>query len=1026
MRPLRLSLQAIGPFNGLVDIDFEKIGANELFLIHGKTGSGKTTLFDAICYALYSKVPSGREGSLKSDFAKETDKPFVEFTFALKDVRYVAYRQWAYKVPLKTKDGTKGCPESCTFSKINADGSIETLASSKSQMNVLVQERLGLDVNQFSQVVLLPQGEFRQLLLASSQDREVLMEKLFDASLYDGVQAWFDAEMKRFEGEGRDATARRKTYLEQVYGMIPEDRRPGDDAVFGVQAVDGEIGILRAQIETAGSDVAALMTAADASRSTLEAARQLSKDLGELARRAAEEAKLKDEQARIEPLGTSLRLARIAASLLPEQTELDRKESAVAGSRKRLADTTLAYEVANARKRGADEQVKLLPDLEMSVSMLATVDGQAKELRNTLQTMTGLQTRLAVVTKDMAESFRQQQAVEKGLAELTSRLGLDRGARDKLQASEVDLASLCSRLEKLQKGVATAGRIAKQTQFLVALKASSAGLESRKAAAAEALAALRERWNRNAAGVLAQGLQDGDACPVCGSPEHPRPARLADATATQDAIEAAELGLEQTTSAAGEAAIAVEKAATVLDSETATLRDLEQELGEAVCEAAVASTTRQMDAERARQNALKKLDEGIYELETKRIPKGNAMLAGIKAKIASLTTELDQLGIQIAEQKAVFTRQLQPPIADRLAGRDVSPDSIEELIKDAAKEASVLVLRMEGIKREHNEAGTELAGLESGRRAIGAALEQAELELKQRQHEMIAKLQASPFGDVEGLKKAYQPHAWIEATEARIKQHQEAGASVRAIIAELEKRVDKREDPDMEALEQRDAEHQSKLKEATAALHRLQHTEGALSKLAVEIRAMDAQFQRVEARMRVLGRLAEQVGGKGQPRISLKRFFLAQRLEEVLIQASNRLRVLSEGRFELLLDKKAADGRIGAGLDLRVGDGFTGTDRPVNTLSGGQMFLASLSMALGLADVVQARSGGIRLDTLFVDEGFGSLDDETLQVALKVLNELRKGRMVGVISHVEELKRQIEKKIEVQGSGAGSTLKMVF
>jgi len=219
-------------------------------------------------------------------------------------------------------------------------------------------------------------------------------------------------------------------------------------------------------------------------------------------------------------------------------------------------------------------------------------------------------------------------------------------------------------------------------------------------------------------------------------------------------------------------------------------------------------------------------------------------------------------------------------------------------------------------------------------------------------------------------------------------------------------------------------EHKQKADEATETLHRLKHTRSALAGLATELRDLEKEFEDISAKMKVLGRIEEQVRGKGQPKISLKRYFLAHRLEEVLIQASSRLRVLSDGRFDLKRDTEVSDARSGAGLDLLVMDSFTGTERPVNSLSGGQMFLASLSMALGLADVVQARSGGVRLDTLLVDEGFGSLDDETLQTALKVLNELREGRMVGVISHVNELKRQIGNRIEVMSADAGSKVSM--
>ena len=1024
MRPIKLSLKAIGPFKNKVEIDFSTIGAHELFLIHGKTGSGKTTLFDAICFALYGTVPSGREGCLISDFAEKMDRPFVEFEFELGTERYRAFRQFEYQIPLKTKEGTKRSPEKLEFCRVHDDGTTETLATKKKLMLEVIQERLGLDVNQFKQVVLLPQGEFRQLLLANSSDREKLLERLFDSSFYDGIQNWFEEEAKQFATDNKSVQEKRQTYLDQALDKIPEERRPTEDAVFGVATIDEEVGIFKERIKGESATVKKLTEAAELKLKELETGRQLVNDLTELVLKKAEKVHLEERKGEIERLSSELKQAREASPLIPELDELERRNLNITKLQKSVVEIEGKYQIAVLRKAKADLGMEQIPELEKSAKALGKIKDQLVALRQTVETIGERYEEQAEITDILEEANEQHVACAERLAEISVKLQYQKESAEKLKATEVDSEALRNRLAKLESALTAQKNIKELSLQFEKLKAAFGDADSKRTIADETLAALKERRERNLAGELAKGLLDGESCPVCGGLEHPHPAGLVDEGATTDAIKAAEKSLQRAETSCNETRSAVEKAETTRGIEADNLAELEKDLGENASDQIVAGIKKQLKAESERKKKLQQIDADIQSLEAEQIPQLKEQLAKHAAGKESAETALKKITAELNKLNDQFAEQCVPSIEKQLTEDEVSVDDIDELSKTVAEEAIEITERVAAIKEELADGNELLAGAKSTLDAAKTEISKAQDNLKLLDEEVAGKIKKSIFETKEAVKEAARSPKWIGDSEESIKEYENRGSSVRAVIEALVKRIANREPPDIEALEEVCDEHRTVAGDATEALHDLEHDAKFLKGLSDSIKALEKEFEDIAAKMKVLGRIEQQVRGKGQPKISLKRFFLSHRLEEVLIQASSRLRVLSDGQFELKRDRDVADARSGAGLDLLVSDSFTGTERPVSSLSGGQMFLASLSMALGLADVVQARSGGIRLDTLFIDEGFGSLDDETLQTALKVLNELRKGRMVGVISHVNELRRQIGNRIEVLPANVGSKISM--
>jgi len=1024
MRPIKLTLQAIGPFKQKVEIDFALIGNHELFLIHGKTGSGKTTLFDAICYALYGTVPSGREGCLKSDYAEETDKPYVEFEFELGTDRYRALRQLSHMRQKKNGEGLIGVPERLEFARVLLDGTTETLATKKKAMLEAVQEQLGLDVNQFSQVVLLPQGEFRKLLLANSSDRETLLEKLFDSSFYDGIQQWFEEEARTYAAANRTLHDKRQTYLDQALEYIDDERRPAEGAVFGVDTIDEEVGFLASRVKADKAVTKALSDAAVKKLQELEAARRLDKDIRDLDARLNAQKELEGQAGFFKELQFELGLAREAAALIPEMDEVARRTSQIGKFDADLKTATEVKAAAVKRNNEAKEDSGQVPELEKSARALAEIRDQLKMLRHTVETIGELYGKQEGFSEEIADAEEQRKTCSEQLEKLESTLKAGKGHREELKASEVDVESLRDRLKRLTDALSAGTVIKDQEAVLVGLSQKLEKAKATCSVADETLQALRERRERNLAGELAQVLEDGAACPVCGSPEHPTPAEVVDESATLDAIKNAETTLRRDEKAHQESRSAVEKANAALGIEKERLSDIEGQLDGVASGKEVERINGQIAAENERRKALDKIESEIQSLESDQLPNVKVQLATQNEKKKAATEAQKKLSKEIEKYERQFEEQCVPAIEERLTADEIGLDEVDALLGDIEIDAEENSEKTESIKTEMAEANEVLAGAVSSVEAAESVLKASREELDQIAAGLEGKVLGSSFESVDGVRKAARTPERIEESEQALLVYSEKVSSIKGVIKSLQDRIEGRERPDLEVLEGLYDEHKQKADEATETLHRLKHTRSALAGLATELRDLEKEFEDISAKMKVLGRIEEQVRGKGQPKISLKRYFLAHRLEEVLIQASSRLRVLSDGRFDLKRDTEVSDARSGAGLDLLVMDSFTGTERPVNSLSGGQMFLASLSMALGLADVVQARSGGVRLDTLLVDEGFGSLDDETLQTALKVLNELREGRMVGVISHVNELKRQIGNRIEVMSADAGSKVSM--
>lgn len=915
MRPLKLTLSAFGPYAGRTVLELEKLGQGGLYLITGDTGAGKTTIFDAITYALYD-APSGntREPSmLRSRYAAEDTPTEVELTFSYGDKIYTVRRNPEYERAKARGEGRT--TEKAGATLIYPDGRILT---KKNEVDRALVEIMGVDRRQFSQIAMIAQGDFLRLLLADTRDRQIIFREIFKTDDYRQLQDRLRSETSALEKEREE---RRRLFCYAVEGILCEEEHPLyaclRDAREGRMPAE-EVPPLLEQI-IAGEETAAAKTDSELA----EADEKLKGVLTALSR--AEER------------------CRIASALAAAQQKRSMEQEKLAALAEEQRD-------AEAKKPQSEALSRQIAALEATLPDYDNLEQKRNEMRALQQKLKEKQvgySRLQAQQKAAEEALialkAEHTALENAGAEIErllreqDRLTVRQDALNDLRDRMDDAAELNSRLREAQADYQKAAHTAE---------------EKRKEAEA-----LRRAFNDEQAGIMAASLTEGAPCPVCGSLQHPHKARLSAAAPTQQAVKSAE-------NAAAEA----EKQANALSGAAGELRGKENAAKEAADKAITAllgdctweAAPGQLSA--ARQEAGKQ-----FAVLQEKIKKEEANAARKHA----LDERIPQQEAEAADRKNRLTA-LDRDIAALAAHRD----AIE-------REGKELKARLPYYDKA--ELQKVCHALEGQRTAIEAAITAA-----QKNYADCDKALGTLDGEIRQLKEqlAKLPVADIGALTAEQK-----------ILTEQKN-----------ALMTAAKAHHTRLAANRAALQRLCAT-------AKEMTSLEQRWGWMRA-------LSATAGGTltGKERIMLETYVQMHYFDRILRRANLHLMRMSGGKYDLKRRTTAESLRGQSGLELDVIDHYNGSERSVKTLSGGESFLASLSLALGLSEEVQASAGGIRLDTMFVDEGFGSLDEETLRQAMQALTGLTAGdRLVGIISHVSELRERIEKQIVVQKAPVGGS-----
>ncbi|NJA90106.1 SMC family ATPase [Rhodocyclus tenuis] len=1024
MKPLRLELCAFGPFAGGQTIDFGELGAQTFFLIHGPTGAGKTSILDGIAFALYGDSSGGeREGrQLRSHHAAAGTLTEVSLDFALGEQHYRVHRVPEQMRPAKRGGGeTRQSPQAALWrldsGNADADGppALVPLAAGWSDVTRAVSDLLGFDSRQFRQVILLPQGRFREFLTASTSEREKILQTLFGTELYRRVEESLKESARTLERDAETVRARRQALLEQSGAA--------DEVALAAQVQAHEAALTAAR----QAEQAATRTAQHAEQALTEA-RQVAERFAEF---DAAQAAVKELQA-AQPSWAARRAewqaASRAAALRPlahaaREAQRQRDEDAARLRAAQEALTSAQTRHATATAALAAEEAKA-PQRRTLTADALELDALAARISALAQLREELQQAEATLRQRSAERTRHEQATQACRAAQTA-------AEQTLAATRLAAARLTGAVAE----EAQARNLVRQHSELAQHLAAQVGVQAtlhavQQAAQAVEVALVRARqqrehtaagWLASQAERLAHTLRDGDACPVCGAREHPAPARHASADvaavvhdADLQAAERAQSEAERVAALARQQAFAAQQAHDLGRARTA---DLERALGEArdtplaelqaylqASEGALAGARAATAALPAHEAALTDAANALAAAESLR-QRAEAEAQEAQARHAQRAGQYQE---RLAGIPPAFAHLTTPPAVD--AARQAVRAELARL--DAAQAAAVAALRQAG--EAQASAQTRVA---EGTQALARQTQTA----ARAEADWRAALGSAGFADDCAWQAAQREAAQCVALERALAAHDGAVAAAGERLARASGTVAGQTRPPLtEVQSAHEAARRAQLVAARAA-QEAQATLAASQRLATAVSALSREHGALEAHYGVLRHVADAASGNNPQRLSLQRYVLATLLERVLVATTQRLSVMSRGRYEMRRREVAHDQRAAAGLDLDVFDHHTGNTRPVATLSGGESFLASLALALGLSDVVQAAAGGIRLDAIFVDEGFGTLDPEALDAAISALKDLQQsGRMVGIISHVAELKEWMSARLEVQRGVRGS------
>lgn len=1031
MRPLRLMMKAFGPYRDEEEIDFTQLGDRRLFVISGNTGAGKTSIFDAICFALYGTA-SGEDRSdprmLRSHFADDETHTVVELDFSVGTRQYRVHRQMKHR-----KGGNRSeTGEKTELYELKEGAAIPaTDRFIATEVNAKLLAIVGLTKDQFSQIVMLPQGEFRKLLTSDTDNKEEILRRIFRTELYERLEVRFQQRNRELQDRLKEARAATSAMMRQAQETFPgrEDSRLAHtfaQEVYSVaQVLEGlasEAEHYREQAVQARESKLKLSAEMDAKQNQLRRAQDINAKHDELEAKRKQLIAYEEQEPDIRERERRLELAKRAARLLPYEEQanqsmlvkqnkhaaLESREEALRAAEAEWAEAQVAHRLEADKeplRRSAERELIRLQELGPIVVSLSVQQKHVHEL-----TLLETKARDQLIANEHSLTKLREQRTQ---------------VQAELKSIEASIAKLPDELDKLrtieQQGK-TIKRLAETTEDSVRfIQLEQAGMQALEQAAAEHERAER-LWLEGQAGLLAVHLIAGAPCPVCGSTEHPSKAHAEGELPSKEKLQQTK---EALASIQNELIAAKAQAASAAASHSALLEELEEH---GIALEGSLSSEQLLNVMRDRQTSLRaqwrqhkeaadklQADAKHGEALKEALGKAEAELVRLEPERERLQAELQRLAVERSASQALLDKELERiseelRLPDALAARTKEQSSLFQSMEQAWMSVQ------DRLQRAASRTSECRAHAEQAKSALAEADEHAATAAKRFDQE----LDEAGFSSLDEYRSAVINDEESKRIREGIEAFRSAAAAVKERLGTLDQELHGQTRQGTDELLAAIAATKESYEASVAREGRSSRYEEEAVRLAESIQRSGARMSDLEEELEGVHDVYSMLKGDNSLKMSFERYILIEYLEQILSMANVRLKELSNGQYELQRSDRLETRGKQSGLGLDVYDAYTGQLRDVKSLSGGEKFNASLCLALGMTDVIQAHQGGVSIEMMLIDEGFGSLDEESLHKAVSALVDLQKaGRMIGVISHVAELKEAFPACLEVSKSREG-------
>lgn len=1021
MKPLYLKMTAFGPYKDTEEIDFTELAAQQLFVIAGSTGAGKTTIFDALTYALYGEA-SGEDRkedarNLRSDFAKGDEPSVVTLRFSIKERIFEVMRQLPYTKP-GNKNETKARAELYEI----VDGQLRQAVDRQiiTEVNDKIEQLIGFTATQFKQLVMLPQGEFRKFLTSSTDEKEAMLRKIFQTERYEALIEVMKEEVKEgrraYESSQRDLlmTASR---VEKLAYPNEELKQLHEQSTLHVnhwtKLVANERRMYVEKLESGEGKVHELEKREQEVMKRLAEAEALNADFAKLAEQLKRDEQLKQERQTIEEQRVRLQRAEKARPLNEYRNQLNRLRAVAKEEQQRLKTLHVELERATEEESQASIRVKEWKAREDEFTHLHRAIVQMEERLPLFEKVEEMTQTKQKAKQQWTEATTIAERARKKLEQLTS----------EQKEKEKELKRARHEVRPYEKKLIERQAYEKQIELLEHLEKWGARAQSLEAdyvtqrqtvqQLTRQVEKLEKEWLGNEAIRLRKHLVGGEPCPVCGSLDH-------------FITEEEETSVDERV---------VQRERKLLQEAERTYYQYEQQYQHAVSEYNRYEAAR---AEREVRATLPQLRE-MFETTLAaldHIEKERQKVEQLEPKVEVLHKQVEEAeqAVRQAEERA---HQSEGTYVEQRAILQQLKQSLGEEQRDIrafTSELHRMQLNYDKMKKDRERA-EEAWKKWSEQKSLA---QERVIETEKRWQRLIEEgkearaifdeqLTLAEFQDEADYERALQDVPEIESLRKMIQQYETDCHMTTTLIAELKERLKGKEKVDETEWQRHVERVREQLKEMNAFVLLMRSSIALIDETVKEVEQRAEKLVALEKEVGELIQMYDLLRGQNHLKLSFERYIQIEYLERVIQAANVRFHQLSRGQYQFVRSEEQARHNRQSGLDLDIYDSYTGQARDVKTMSGGEKFLASLCLSLGMSDVIQSFQGAISVETLFIDEGFGSLDDESLRQAIDVLIDLQKsGRMIGVISHVEELKQAIPSRIEVNKTKDGhSELRVV-